>query len=112
MVPFFMWTVSGSKSQLGSGFPAFAFANRSVNFVDAPSATFLQKSGPSAALKVPGSHSSKATTCATLGGFSWSCSAGAKLSVKAATKRLTMRVLILVLLLSVQGFARENAGGL
>src|SRR5207244_13152253 len=65
-----MLTVSGSKSQPGSGVPAFAFANRSVNFVAAPSATFLQKSGPIAALKVPGSHSSKATTCAILGGSS------------------------------------------
>jgi hypothetical protein len=37
--------------------------------VNAPSATFLQKSGPSAALKVVGSHSSKATTCTRLGGF-------------------------------------------
>src|SRR5258707_13434599 len=62
-----MRSASGSKSQPGSGVPAAAFANKSANFVAAPSATFLQKSGPSAALKVAGSHSAKATTCATLG---------------------------------------------
>jgi hypothetical protein len=48
--PCLMSTVSGSKSQPGSGVPAFAFENRSVSFVVAPSATFLQKSRPSAAL--------------------------------------------------------------
>src|ERR1700738_2798496 len=61
-----MCSASGSKSQPGSGVPLATFANKSANFVAAPSATFLQKSGPSAALKVAGSHSSKATTCARL----------------------------------------------
>src|SRR5215472_16367816 len=69
MVPFRMVIASGSKSQLGSGLLLAAFANNSAKVVDAPTATFLQKSGPAAvgALKVAGSHSSKATTCATLG---------------------------------------------
>src|SRR5438552_6725585 len=64
-----MLTVSGSKSQTGSGVPAADFTNKSDNVVTAPIATFRQKSGPSAALKVTGSHSSKATICARLGGF-------------------------------------------
>src|SRR5713226_7581578 len=71
-----MLTVSGSKSQPGSGVPAAASANKSDNVVNAPSVTFRQKSAPSAALKVAGSHSSKATTCAALGDFSCSSSIG------------------------------------
>src|SRR5215475_8870267 len=69
MVPFLIVSESGSKSHLGSGFPLCAAANKSANFVEAPSATFRQKSGPTAsgALKVVGSHSSSATTCATPG---------------------------------------------
>src|SRR5260370_9021132 len=98
-----MLTVSGSKSQPGSGVPAAGFANKSDNFVNAPSVTFRQKSGPSTALKVTGSHSSKATTCATLGGFSSSGAAGTKLSVRAATKKLARRVFILVLLPYLRG---------
>src|SRR6266404_2086136 len=72
MVPFLIERVSGSKSQFGSGVPAAAFANNAENVVDAPSATFLQKSGPTAvgALKVAGSHSSKETTCAVPGASS------------------------------------------
>src|SRR5882724_1906563 len=62
-----MVTVSGSKSQLVSGCPSIASLNRSLNVVANgaanASATFLQKSGPSTALKVVGSHSSKATIC-------------------------------------------------
>src|SRR5437016_6213316 len=100
-----MLTVSGSKSQPGSGVPAAAFANKSDNFVSAPSATFRQKSGPSAALKVTGSHSSKATTCAELGGSPCSSAAGRKLKVRAAAK--IVRVLILFSFLLVQEFARE-----
>src|SRR5882762_3294622 len=64
-----MRSVSGSKSQLGSGVPAAASANKLSNVVNAPSATFLQKSGPSWALKVAGSHSSNATICARRGEF-------------------------------------------
>src|ERR1700730_10349666 len=69
VVPFLIVSVSGSKSQFGSGVPAAAFANSAENVVDAPSAMFLQKSGPTAvgALKVAGSHSSKETTCAVPG---------------------------------------------
>src|ERR1700739_3205029 len=72
MVPFLIVRVSGSKSQFGSGVPAAAFANNVENVVDAPSATFLQKSAPTAvgALKVAGSHSSKETTCAVPGASS------------------------------------------
>src|ERR1700675_1327667 len=74
VVPFLIVSVSGSKSQFGSGFPAAASSNNFENVVDAPSAMFLQKSGPTAvgALKVAGSHSSKETTCAVLGASSWS----------------------------------------
>jgi tetratricopeptide (TPR) repeat protein len=43
-----MWTVSGSKSQFGSGVPAAASANKLSNVVNAPRVTFLQKSAPSA----------------------------------------------------------------
>src|SRR5258705_13285758 len=82
-----MWSVSGSKSQPGSGVPAAALANKSFKVVANPSAasaTFLQKSGPRAALKVTGSHSSRATTWARAGGFD--C-AGAKVA-PANTKQL------------------------
>src|SRR5260221_2894781 len=64
-----MRSASGSKSQPGSGVPLATLANKSANFVAAPSAAFWQKSGPRAALKVAGSHSSKATTCTRLGGL-------------------------------------------
>src|SRR6516165_9957986 len=69
MVPFFIVIALGSKSQFGSGVPLAALANNSAKVVDAPRATFLQKSGPTAvgALNVDGSHSSKATTWATPG---------------------------------------------
>src|ERR1700676_1334815 len=67
MAPSLILTVSGSKSQPASGVPEATLANKSDNVVNAPSVTFLQKSGPSAALKVTGSHSSKATTCGRLG---------------------------------------------
>src|SRR5947209_4430906 len=79
VVPFVMRSVSGSKSHFGSGLPAAASANKSSNVVNAPSATFLQKSAPSAALKVAGSHSSKATICARLGGFS--CASAADMAL-------------------------------
>src|SRR5260370_33919477 len=68
-VPFLLLRVSGSKSQPGSGVPAPALANKSdivVAYPSAARATLAQKFGPSAALKVLGSHSSKATTCAGL----------------------------------------------
>src|SRR6266404_6755094 len=96
--------MSGSKSQPGSGVPAAAFLNKSDNFVNAPSVTFLQKSGPSAALKVTGSHSSKATTCATLGGcsFSFSCAsacvAPANIKQPASKPNFTTVIFITVLL--------------
>ena len=57
----------GNTSSARSGVPAAAFLNKSDNVVKAPSVTFLQKSGPSAALKVIGSHSSKATICTSRG---------------------------------------------
>jgi hypothetical protein len=60
-----MCNTSGSKSHLGSGVPACASANKLDNVVNAPREMFLQKSAPSAALKVVGSHSSRATTSAT-----------------------------------------------
>src|SRR5437667_7481490 len=114
MVPCLMLSVSGSKSQPGSGVPAAAFANKSDNFVSAPSATFRQKSGPSAALKVTGSHSSKATTCARLGGSS-SCVPPANNKPPAnikppASKPNFVTVIFIVVLLLVQEFARESAG--
>jgi hypothetical protein len=58
---FLILTVSGSKSQLGSGWPLRAESNSLSSGVNAPSVTFLQKSAPSAALKLDGSHSSSAT---------------------------------------------------
>src|SRR5664279_340542 len=60
--------MSGSKSQPGSGSPPAALANKSERGVEAPSAALRQKSGPNSALNVVGSHSSKATICATGGG--------------------------------------------
>src|ERR1700693_2834403 len=78
-----MLSVSGSKSHFASGVPAAASANKSSNVVNAPSATFLQKSAPSAALKVAGSHSSKATTCAILGRFS--CAGAAEIALSCAS---------------------------
>src|SRR5437899_10934902 len=128
-----MLRVSGSKSQPGSGVPAAAVANKSDNVVNAPSVTLGQKSGPSAALKVVGSHSSKATTCAGLAevsplwadaAFAWGwlwangCVAppGIKLTVRATTKnvarRLIVRVFILVLLRVFRNCARESAAGM
>src|SRR5260221_3994569 len=78
VVPCLIVRASGSKSQPGSGVPAWALENRSVNTVNAPSVTFLQKSAPSAALNVVGSHSSNATTCTVAGvGASSSCAAPA-----------------------------------
>src|SRR5262252_7292242 len=62
-----MLRVSGSKSQLGSGCPSPASVNSLEKDVTAPIATFLQKSGPSMALKLLGSHSSRATICAIAG---------------------------------------------
>src|SRR5207237_10141227 len=55
-VPFLIVTLSGSKSQLGSGVPAAASANRCSNVVangvTNESATRLQTSGPSSALRL------------------------------------------------------------
>src|SRR6201987_1637607 len=84
-VPLLTTRVSGSKSQLGSGVPAAALANRSLKVVENPRAMFLQKSGPMAALKVVGSHSSRATICAGtcgLGDLSWECSCAGALAAK------------------------------
>src|SRR5262249_53650344 len=67
VVPSLILSVSGSKSQPWSGCPAAAFAHKSDNVVNAPIVTFLQKSGPSAALKTNGEHSTKDTNDASRG---------------------------------------------
>jgi len=51
MVPRLIVDLSGSKSQPGSGVPVSANANGSDRMVNAPSVTFLQKSGPTAIQK-------------------------------------------------------------
>src|SRR5580704_5163570 len=76
-VPCLILRVSGSKSQPGSGVPPPASANSSWRVVKAPMVMFLQKSGPrpgfslalGSALKVVGSHSSRATICTGVGGL-------------------------------------------
>src|SRR4051794_8035934 len=103
VVPFLMLTMSGSKSQFGSGVPAAALANKSCNLVNAPSVTFLQKPGPSAALKVVGSHSSNAMTCVGLNGLfcDLSCATArvepANTKQPASRPKLTTLILIVVL---------------
>src|SRR5580704_13587567 len=98
-----MWAVSGSKSQFGSGCPDCASENRSDNVVKYPSEIFLQKSGPSAWLKVVGSHSSKATTWLSLriglrrGGFACASAWVAPASIKQSKPNLATLVLILTL---------------
>src|SRR5258708_2489675 len=72
-----MVSESGSKSQLGFGVPAATDANKSANgTADPKGVTFRQKPGPSAALNVAGSHSSKATTSARLCGACAPAAAG------------------------------------
>src|SRR6266700_6619464 len=106
MVPSLILRTSGSKSQPGSGVPAAAFANRSDKVVlnpSAPSATFLQKSGPSAALKVNGSHSSNATTWERLGAFScvFACATAcvAPINIKQPASRPNLIAVLLILVL-------------
>src|SRR5450759_2157891 len=96
VVPFLMWSVSGSKSHFGSGVPACASANKSDNVVNAPSATLLQKSGPSAAVKLLGSHSSKATTCTRLGGFACASASVAPANIKQPTSKLNFAMVFIV----------------
>src|SRR5580700_672446 len=92
VVPSLIVSASGSKSQPGSGLLAWALENRSFSTVNAPSVTFLQKSGPSAALNVVGSHSSNATTCTEAGGgASSSCAAPAN-TRPAATRPTLIKV--------------------
>src|SRR5882724_5789444 len=97
-----MLTTSGSKSQFGSGVPAMALSNRSLSVVEAPSATLWQNAGPSTALKVAGSHSSKATTCAGVCGASCAraCVAPASIKQPAIKANFVTIVFIAVLLLS------------
>ncbi len=103
VVPSLIWSVSGSKSQPGSGCPAAALANKSANVVNAPSVTFLQKSGPMATLKVAGSHSSKATIYASRGdcacaGFSCARACVAPANIKTPSSHF-LRLIILYSLL-------------
>src|SRR5246127_6013273 len=121
IVPSLIFSVSGSKSQLGSGVPAAASAKRLASVVDAPREMFLQKSAPSAALKVAGSHSSRATTCASRGasschreswsGFPCASASMATASVKTppARQNFTTDVLICDLLLRIQDCAFATA---
>src|SRR5207248_6212191 len=95
-------SASGSKSQPGSGVPAAAFANKSANLVDAPRVTFLQKSAPSAALKVAGSHSSNMTTGAKFGCL-LSYAAPAKIRLPASTPNLAKAILVIIFLPSCCG---------
>jgi len=84
-----------------TGVPAAAFANKSDKVVlnpSAPSATYLQKSGPSAALNVIGSHSSNATTCARLGLCSCAVAHLPPTNIKHATIKASLATVVLILI--------------
>src|SRR4029078_12021695 len=96
-VPSLTRSSSGSKSQPGSGFPAAALENKSCRVVlkpSAPSATLRQKSGPNAALKVIGSHPSRATICATLDGFSCAPAYRGAAGITKQTNRLSLETIV------------------
>lgn len=72
-----------------SGVPAVALLNKSDNVVKATSVTFLQKSGLSVALKVIGSHSSKATICTSRG----ECASAGFLALAQAIRKGKVKVI-------------------
>src|SRR5206468_2806793 len=91
---------------------AAAFANRSWSVVAKPSgasATFLQKSFPRAALKVSGSHSSKATICAEVDVFSGAAASVTAASVTQATIRASFAALFVMLFLPSVVFREGGA---
>src|SRR6266478_4518366 len=99
-VPFLMCSVSGSKSQLGSGVPAAASSNSFWKVVDAPSATLWQKAVPSISLKVGGSHSSSATTCAGVGELLCASACVAPANRKQPASKLNLAKILFMVILS------------
>src|SRR6266403_4173227 len=107
-VPFLMCSVSGSKSQFRSGVPAAALANKSDSVVNAPSVTLLQNAGPSAALKVAGSHSSSATTWAGVGELFCAGDCVAPTNRKPPASKLNLAKMLFIVILS---FLSSNSLG-